>query len=240
MTFTPAAQRPTWPMRWRLVLAGGIVAFGALSLLVGVWVGGTANDYPDQVSSAVDPAVIPQIGGDAQLDYSLPAAEPAALSWNLVDLGRAMTQIPVSVEHGPLVTDPGEWSGWAQTPTGALLAGWTIQQAAGTTDNAALTAYWTQQGVTDPETLNLSVDTRPMDAPKIEVTPLGFELIEYSPVEVTLRYATGYEWGSQRIEESGTATVRWLNGDWRLMMQADNRPLSQELSTEWPYIPWGP
>ena len=223
-------------------------------MLAGVWIGGSSNTAPEP--SVADVPQIPQIGsGEATLDYAIPTEEPADVSWTPVDLGRSTNYIPVSVEHGPKVTDPGEWSGWAQTPTGALLAAYTIQQAAGVPDATKLTNYWSEQTINDPETLNMAVDTRPMNTPKITVTPMGFEVIEYSPVEVTVRYATRYEWGSQTLEESGTAKVQWQNGDWRLMMTADDRPMSQDLASgtsggvdageagpgaEWAYFPWGP
>ena len=211
--------------------------FGVLALLVGVFLGGQSTD-----EAALSPQPAPADAAEqapAVLDYDIPASEPAGLVWQTVELGRGSTSIPFSGEHGPAVAQDGQWSGWAQTPTGALLAAWTIQQAAGIRDNAALANYWRQQAITDPETLNLAVDSRPMNSPEIEVTPMGFEIINYSPIEVTVRLATAYEWGSQRTQESSTVKVRWQNGDWRLVMLSDDRPRSQELSAEWPYIPWG-
>lgn len=221
--------------RARLGLAiGGVAVVAAGGLLVGMMFGGSSEPAPDPVESPA--AASPE---RATVDYSVPTSTPD-VQWQKVDLDLSTVWIPTKTGYGPANSTPGRWSGWSQSPLGALMAGWTIQQASGVADPTDLHNYWRQQAISSDSVRSKAIDLRPTDVPHVTTEPRGFEVLDYTGSEAKLRFSEHSTWGNETWDGDTTVTVRWQDGDWRLMMTEGNRPQGQDLSPEAVLIPWGP
>lgn len=132
--------------------------------------------------------------------------------------------LPVSTTHGPgRRTATGPWTCYSHTPTGAVLAAWSIPQRLNSVDDfpravkqqtlpgAGQTALLTQGlGGFTP------VDERPL--------PTGFKVNYYDGSTATITL-----YGRQRGAEYGCASnVQWVggdSGDWKLRVNPEGRSL---------------
>jgi len=172
-------------------------------------------------------------GGNA----ATPAAAPS-INWQ--DFG--ITSLPISPVYGPgRRSAAATWSCFARTPTGAVLAAWTIPfRTAVATDFAAVVRGQTLPG---PEQAALLERGQARHQLTDRVEPLGFKIVAYSPDAATVSFHVTQYGQDFRC----AAQVQWAGGstgDWLLRLQPDGHTLStcQRLATAEAghFVPWGP
>lgn len=148
--------------------------------------------------------------------------------------------LPVSKQQGPgKRTANGPWSCYAQTPSGAVLAAYTIAMRIDgvASDWQAIVKQQTVAGVGQNSRL---AGGRNVPENGV-VTPKGFVLDSYTPTNATITYYL--------ITGDGTAASCSINavwaggstGDWQVQLQPDGTTISgcvQGAPTR--YVPWGP
>lgn len=141
--------------------------------------------------------------------------------------------LPVSATDGPAKRDPAAaWSCFTDTPSGAVLAAWTISL------RVAVAPNWQQvvkqQTIPGPgQTARLAAGVQ-----QVEVdTARGFQVSAFSPERATISF-----W-IQSPQLSGTCpiSVQWVSGDWRLVLENDggtSPSCTQQAPAQ--FTPWGP
>jgi hypothetical protein len=140
--------------------------------------------------------------------------------------------LPRSADDGP---DDG-WRCYAHTPTGALLAAYTIPLRLVTADDYETVAReQTVPGVGQQTFLAEGPGPVTIDSPPV---PAGFRVDQYDPnratVTVYLRYPD--------LEMSCSTRVEWVDGDWRLALEpnGDTYPGCVEGPPPGAWAAWGP
>lgn len=177
----------------------------------------------------------------AAVDWSTPTAAPADLRWQPVNVDRLTTWVPLSQSYGPASAGVGEWGSWSQSPTGAVMAAWTI--SAYVPDNTALRAYMLDHAITTTEFLDAALAKRPADgpaAPHVKRTPTGFRVDSYTPTQavISLRESVAIAGGDPSVTAS-TVKVRWQSGDWRVVYLPDDYAAVQDPPAG-SFVAWGP
>lgn len=141
--------------------------------------------------------------------------------------------LPVSATDGPAKRDPaGAWSCFTDTPSGAVLAAWTISL------RVAVAPNWQQ--VVKQQTIPGPGQTAMLAAgvQQVEVdTPRGFQVAAFSPERATITF-----WiQSPQFAATCSNSVEWTGGDWRLVLENDGGT-SPGCTREPPatFTPWGP
>lgn len=161
---------------------------------------------------------------------------PAGVTWEDFQ-GVAL---PVSRTDGPARVDGPVHAGYTRTPTGALLAAAQIRvRALATTGVPNLLQVVDEQFAPGPgkaayrELIASVTDTTPPAGGYTEY--VGFRYLSYSPDLAVVSLATQ---GGSGVLRASTATVRWLDGDWRLEKAADGQEPAQVLQGLSGYVPW--
>ena len=148
--------------------------------------------------------------------------------------------LPTSRTDGPARVDGPVHAGFAQTPTGALLAAAQIRVRALATPNVPdLLRVVDAQFAPGPgktayrERIAAVTDTSP--PPGGYTQYVGFRYLSYSPNLAVISLASQ---GSSGVLRASTATVRWLEDDWRLEKAADGQEPGQVLQDLSGYVPW--
>lgn len=148
--------------------------------------------------------------------------------------------LPVTKQQGPgRRTANGPWSCYAQTPSGAVLAAYTIAMRIDgvASDWQAVVKQQTVPGVGQNSRLNSGRNVPENGV----VTPKGFVLDSYSATNATVTYYLTTGDGSAA---SCSINVVWSGGtagDWQLQLQPDGTTISgcvQGVPTR--YVKWGP
>ncbi|MER6212962.1 hypothetical protein ABT213_02770 [Streptomyces sp. NPDC001674] len=222
-------EKPFWQQRGWLLSAAFLLSMsliGGFVLLTSEDEGSsTGRSQPPAPTTSGLPATTPPTApsGSAQgrpagcstndSDQAIPQQGPADLKWKQSDTDL----LPVSDSAGPRKYDGPLWSCYAHTPIGAVLAAHGIsthftgprwrevadrQMARG----AGRDAFIKQRGA-------LPADQTKKGAPGSEGTYAGFSVLSYSPAQATVMLL-------MRLPEkgyaSGTASVVWEDGDWKL------------------------
>lgn len=142
--------------------------------------------------------------------------------------------LPISATDGPAKRDPtGPWSCYARTPSGAVLAAYTIPiRVAGVASNwQAVARQQTMPGAGQDALIAAGLHET------TSTTPRGFSVAAYSPDRATI---ADYEHTGQG-DFTCTTDVRWYQGDWRIELQSDGST-STGCSADVPanFTPWGP
>ncbi len=165
----------------------------------------------------------------------IPSSAPADVKWE----SEEGWYFPVSESAGPENRAPkGPWSCFAQTPTGAVLAGYTIAMRV---DGAA--EFWeevvkaqTVPGVAQQTRLEGGAPT-PADTPTV---PLGYLVDSYTNDAATVTYYLR----SGSYEVSCSLQVEWQGGDegdWMLRLQSNGDTVSGCIQgAPSRYVPWSP
>ncbi|WP_413102876.1 hypothetical protein [Streptomyces sp. Inha503] len=153
-------------------------------------------------------------------DTSRPTAEPADMRWK--KLGAIM--VPSSPSAGPLRAEAGMWWCFARTPMGAVLAAHIIPvQMSG----AAWRTVAEQQLVPGEPRDKFVADKATTDQTSQENSAIerfaGFSLSSYSRDTATVRLLIASPVGGYL---SMSVSVRWRDGDWKVMPQDDGAPYS--------------
>jgi hypothetical protein len=176
-------------------------------------------------SSTVDPGPV-----------TVPSAAPQNVTWQLYHT----VALPFSSQAGPYQGGDSTATGYAHTPTGALLA------AAQLPIRKLVAPDWqavvTQQIVPGPgRDAYLAARAKVTDA---AVTPgqfgqfAGFTFVNYAPGMATIQFVNRFVSG--RLQAT-TITVQWAEGDWKLVLQPDggDSPTAQPVPDLTGYVPWG-
>jgi hypothetical protein len=172
-------------------------------------------------------------GGNA----ATPAAAPT-ITWQ----NFGIASLPISTVYGPgRRSDAATWSCFARTPTGAVLAAWTIPfRTAVAKDFSAVVRGQTLPG---PGQNALLKQGQVAHSLTDRVEPLGFRILSYSPDLATVsfhvtQYGQDFRCAAQ-VQWTGGAT-----GDWLLRLQPDGNTLStcQRLkpAEAGQFVRWGP
>ncbi|GAA2110913.1 hypothetical protein [Streptomyces synnematoformans] len=231
-----------WTRPWFIASVGfmGVVVL----MLVVVLVAGDGNDDGgDQAAPSPAPSTSasrPDAGdgeGCPELEESdeVPDGPPPA-NW---DLFRTVA-LPVSKEAGPAVIDGDVARCYAHSPTGALMAAVQI----GT--RYTLAEDW--QTVMEEQTYGDAKDQLIEARSELEATApppapapgeLGqiaaFDITTYSPDTAVVQLVTRFVDGSL---QASTATLRWMDGDWRYEVSETSAPQKTVLSTTG-FTEWG-
>lgn len=212
------------------ILAGAVGVL-LLVLLIGVLLstGGTEKPPP----SAAPPAPAPSAPSGDEGSTEIPQTAPPGVSWQLYH----SVALPVSQTAGPRQITDSTATGYAHTPTGALLAGAQIQY------RQLLAPNWQQvsaQQVMPGPGRDIFVQGRSQMG-QVEPAPgelaqlSGFRFINYSPQMATIQYVSRTVAGAQTVT---TSTLQWDGGDWKLALPA-GPSTAQPLTSMSGVVPWG-
>lgn len=215
------AGRSPWT-RPGFIAAAAVVAFivlGAVAVTLLPDDDGTSSARPTGVPPATDAATAPAAetpGAGGPGAGSVPTTAPEGVEWRLL----GQVAVPYSATAGPRNATATTASGYAHTPTGALIAA--VQLAA----RAALSTgrqVWeptiTGQFVPSPDRDKLLELLRA--APQAQDEPgelsqvAGFQFLSYTPdaAVIGLAFRTPGSAGTYHIL---TATLSWRDNDWRM------------------------
>ncbi len=210
-----------------------------LALLAGVvlttlLIGRTSDQQAG--TAATDPSPAQTAPAEPSVPATPLMTAPEDVTWELFE-GVAL---PVSRTDGPTSINGPVHAGFARTPIGALLAAAQIRvRAIATPSVPDLLRVVDAQFVDGPgkaayrERIARVTDT---SAPAGGYTQyIGFRYLSYDPDVAVISLASR---GSSGTIRAATATVRWVDGDWRLERAADAQEPSQVLQSLAGYVPW--
>lgn len=223
--------------RATLIAAGGFLLVVVLCLAIVLFSGSpTPGRQPNSAP--------PPVGGGAPPDGSdqtIPTSAPPGVTWTIYHA----IALPGSPVYGPTRTDGDLATGYAHSPTGALLA------AANIVTRYALGADWrtvlARQTVPGPgqqawEVARASYDgnaDRP--APGSRGQYSAFRFVNYTPQVATIELVTQFaSYGG--AQQSSALTVQWNGQDWLLALQPNGapNPPQQPMTSLEGFTPWGP
>ncbi len=222
---------------------GLVAAAVVLVLLVGVslltLLLNRDGDGAGQAAPPTGPAIAPSSAPSTVPTEALAplTAAPAGVTWELFQ-GVAL---PTSRTDGPTRVDGAVHAGFSRTPTGALLANAQIADRSLIEPSLdGLRQIAEEQLVEGPGKvayLNLvNSFTGRNDPPAAGYAQyVGFRFITYSPDLAVISLATRGKSG--RIQ-TGTDTLRWVDGDWKLELPASGLQQPQVVANLAGYIPW--
>jgi hypothetical protein len=211
-----------------LVAAGGVVLFS----------GKGSGRQPQQTTPPTATAQ-PTPGGSQ--DQSLPTSAPPGVTWSLYQ-GVAL---PVSPNVGPTSVSGATASGFAHSPTGALIA--SIQLSARVF--LAPDTEWQQavEAMTVPgpprkawiaKRKSLPFGDGAAVAPGTYAQYTGFQFVGYSPELAVVELANG---APNRGYTGSTVTLVWRDGDWKLQLGQDGGTATNmhPVADLTGFTPWG-
>lgn len=238
MTSNGNAPRSPWT-RPGFMLAGGFaVLIVVLMVVVLVMTSGGGDQGTDQAGAGPTPsaAPAPDSAGPDQGPTTVPTALPDNVTWRLYHT----IALPYSSQAGPYEVTPSTATGYAHTPTGALMA------AAQIPIRKLVAPDWRavvkQQIVPGPgrdayiEAREIVTDTSTSPGQFGQIA--GFKFVNYSPQTATIQFVSRFVSGTMQVT---TSTVQWQDGDWKLVLQPDgsDSPTAQRVQSLSGYIPWG-
>ena len=220
-------------------LAAAVVV---LVLLVGVSLVALLLNRGDDGAGQAAPSAVPTVAQPTSAS-SAPAevlspltAAPTGVTWELFQ-GVAL---PTSRTDGPTRVDGPVHAGFSRTPTGALLADAQIADRSIIEPSIpGIRRIAAEQLVEGPgkvaylNLVNTFKDNKPPVAGYAQYA--GFRFITYSPDLAVISLATRGKSG--RIQ-TGTDTLRWVDGDWKLELPASGLQQPQVVQDLTGYVPW--
>jgi hypothetical protein len=172
------------------------------------------------------------------LDQTVPVSAPKGITWVLFQ-GVAL---PSSRAAGPTRVAGPVYAGYAHTPVGALIASAQI----GARHLIAPGNDWRQVVAQQivPTVGREAFITARAAVTTTDVAPgtygqlAGFRFVTYSPDTAVIQFVTRFRNGNLQVS---TTTVRWVNGDWKQVLQLDGSesPTVQHVSSLAGFVPWG-
>jgi hypothetical protein len=233
MTMTtdpPATTAAGQPHRRRGLAVAGAAA--AVVASAGLWAVTGNHGHSTPTAAAYDSAC--GLHGGAT---GTPTTTPAT-QWQ--DFGP--TWLPVSAEHGPGVRSAnGPWSCFSHTPTGAVLAAFTIPYRTAVAPDFASVVK--QQTVSGPGQAALLKQGQTPETSENLIVPVGFHIDGYTGDTATV----SFQMLQKGLDFLCTSGVQWSGGpkgDWLLRLQPDGGVLlgcTQEKAFDQPdFVKWGP
>ncbi|MFJ8017572.1 hypothetical protein [Streptomyces sp. NPDC096339] len=221
-------EKPFWQQRGWLISAAFLIAM----VLIGGYVALTGSDTDDNSASPKSPAKtsapantpssLPSSGtaegrpagcSTNDADQAVPKQSPADLKWKQSDTDL----LPVSESAGPRKYDGPLWSCYAHTPLGAVFAVHGISTHFAGPRWREVADQQMARGAGRDEFVKrrgaLPADEAKKGAPGSSGTYAGFSILSYSPTQATVMLLMQLP---EKGYVSGTASVVWEDGDWKL------------------------
>ena len=234
------SARPRWLVP---VIATGLLAALAVWVIAspGQSLRAGSHHLPVTRQAASSPS-IPSPSATASpssLDQSVPDSPPPGVTWQIIDT----VALPFSAGAGPASVADGIPSGFAHTPTGALVemvqidfrhliepnfAAVTQADVANTPGKAKFFNLVEADGLTNP----------PNPEPGTYLQLAGFQFVSYTSSTAVIQLLTARPDGSYQVS---TLSVAWDGNDWQLVLQADgtDSPNQQIVSSPVGFVLWG-
>jgi hypothetical protein len=234
------SARPRWLVP---VIAAGFLAALAVWVIAspGQSLRAGSHHHPVARQAASSPS-IPSPSATASpssLDGSMPDSPPPGVTWQIIDT----VALPYSASAGPANVADGIPSGFAHTPTGALVAmvqidfrhliepnfvAVTNADVANTPGRAKFFNLVEADGLTNP--------ANPEPGTYLQLA--GFQFVSYTTSTAVIQLLTARPDGSYQVS---TLSVAWDGNDWQLVLQADgtDSPNQQIVSSPVGFVLWG-
>ena len=234
------SARPRWLVP---VIATGFLAALAVWVIAspGQSLRAGSHHHPVTRQAASSPS-IPSPSATASpssLDQSVPDSPPPGVTWQIIDT----VALPFLAGAGPASVADGIPSGFAHTPTGALVAmvqidfrhliepnfvAVTQADVANTLGRAQFFDLVEADGLTNP----------PNPQPGTYLQLAGFQFVSYTTSTAVIQLLTARPDGSYQLS---TLSVAWDGHDWQLVLQADgtDSPNQQIVSSPVGFVLWG-
>ena len=234
------SARPRWLMP---IITTGFLAALAVWVIAspGQSVRAGSHHHPATRQAASSPSV-PSPSATASpssLDQSVPDSPPPGVTWQIIDT----VALPFSAGAGPASVADGIPSGFAHTPTGALVAmvqidfrhliepnfvAVTQADVANTPGRAKFFHLVEADRLTNP----------PNPEPGTYLQLAGFQFVRYTTSTAVIQLLTARPDGSYQVS---TLSVAWDGNDWQLVLQADgtDSPNQQIVSSPVGFVLWG-
>lgn len=194
------------------VLSAGFVAVLAVAAaVIGLW----PSDDPGPGGTPAPPSTSAETSA---LPTAIPSAPPGDVTWQPVGHGR----VPVSRSAGPARVQDGTASGFAHSPEGALIAAAQLNvRAAFSSGRASWEPTIENQflpGVDRDRLLTAMRSVSEQAGESGEVSPIsGYIYQSYSPDTAVIALVYRAEISGSTVYQVVTNTLRWSNGDWRMV-----------------------
>lgn len=221
--------------RTGFLLAGGFVVALVVMLIAVLATTGQEDNTSRPASPAAAPAE--QARPAAQDSTEIPTAPPAGVRW---ELHRSIA-LPFHETAGPRSITGSVASGYAHTPTGALMAAAHIpvRKLVGP-DWQAVLDQQVEPGPGREAYAQARAQVSNALPPPGELGQIAaFKFVNYSPDLATIQFVSRFAaTGSMQVV---TTTVVWRDGDWRLVLQPDGgeSPSAQAVHSLTGFVPWG-
>jgi hypothetical protein len=234
------SARPRWLVP---VIATGFLAALAVWVIAspGQSLRAGSHHHPVTRQAASSPSIPspPGTASPSSLDQSVPDSPPPNVTWQIIDT----VALPFSADAGPASVADGIPSGFAHTPTGALVAmvqidfrhliepnflAVTQADVANTPGRAKFFNLVEADGLTNP--------ANPEPGNYLQLT--GFQFVSYTSSTAVIQLLTGRPDDSYQVS---TLSVAWDGNDWQLVLRADgtDSPNQQIVSSPVGFILWG-
>jgi len=172
----------------------------------------------------------------ATLDQSVPTTTPQGVRWQLWQT----VALPFSDEAGPSTVQGDTATGYAHTPTGALIAATqTAVRYRVAQDWRAVLQASVQPGPGAEAWANLRAPLT-LDEPQPGQLgqAAGFQVISYTPERAVIQYVAKFQNGTMQMTSN---TVVWDGSDWKLVLTDDGgvSATAVPISSLSGFIPWG-
>lgn len=230
------------PRRRGLLWAGvfvGAVVVALIIVLLGTR-GGNGHDAGPPAAQSPSNSPRPSASGYssvAPVDQTVPTSPPPGVHWDLFH-GVAL---PTSSAAGPSHSDEAMASGFAHSPTGALIASQQIETRAFLAPGAGWRKVARAQFVPAParaKYVRAESQATSSPSPGSLGQTAGFKFVTYTPDTAVIEIASRFPSSGQL--QVTTSTMRWLDGDWKQELQPDGSPspTAQALSDLVGFVEW--
>jgi hypothetical protein len=234
------SARPRWLVP---VIAAGFLAALAVWVIASpghsLRAGSRHHTATKQAASSPSIPSPPATASPSPLDQSVPDSPLPGVTWQIIDT----VALPFSASAGPASAVDGIPSGFAHTPTGALVAmvqidfrhliepnfvAVTQADVANTPGRAQFFDLVKADGLTNP--------ANPEPGTYLQLA--GFQFVSYTSSTAVIQLLTARPDGSYQVS---TLSVAWDGNDWQLVLQADgtDSPNQQIVSSPVGFILWG-
>lgn len=227
--------------RWSAIAAAAVVLL-AVTTLVRWWTDDSPQPQPPAAPGVVAPTTgssrVPGVSVDNG-NQAIPTTAPTDVSWQV---WHALA-LPFSTSAGPARVQGQAASGFARTPTGALIA---YTQASsrllGATDDAWREVYTTMiaagQGRDDAMRKRSTYSVPAPPAPGSFAQFAGFRFISYTSTDAVIQIASRNPQDGTYI--TGVGHVSWVDGDWKIVLPPKGSPSTKKVVPSLDgFVPWG-
>lgn len=231
--------------RWRpgTVAAAGLMVLVLVSAVAVVLFGGSRRGPAGTAVSGAPPVAAdqPRVGEQpAPLTAAVePLLSPPAVRWQLFET----VALPFSPTAGPMSSDGPVFSSYERSQTGALIAAVQLATRFLITPGEGWRRVVDRQVLPGPGraafvTARAGVEAN--DPPGTYGQIAGFRMLTFTPDVAVVQLVSRFALAGGSLQVS-TATVKWVDGDWRLELQPDGAasPTAQPVLSLDGFVVWG-